>query len=385
MAGRHAGKRYVKKSNRNEKSYSHFSDSNAENNKLPENNDDFDLPAEVKKYRYIEEQTDIEFQNENTSSAGSDTQINTDTKNPKQNNKFLICIIIMALIAIVLALFALFFIPDNNIFSADKETPTIVEETDTLFEETGKVTINDPWLGEIEIDVVKDAKKNSYDPAGFVTDENGIKTYYKDGEQASLRGIDLSEYQGDVDFSKIKKQGFDYVMLRIGGRGYGEDGSIYEDNMFDTYYENADKAGLKIGAYFYSQSVSVDEAIEEADSAVKFLDGRKLAFPIAYDWETIELDDARTDNVENEMISDMAVAFCDRIKEKGFKSAIYAYTYTIYKKYNLEKIKDYDLWVADYSDTPSIYYDFDMWQYTNEATIDGIEGNADLNLCFKNY
>lgn len=247
------------------------------------------------------------------------------------------------------------------------------------------VTINDSVMGDIELQTVKGAEVNTYTEENLIYDDSGIPAYYEDGRKISHLGIDLSEYQGDVDFAAAKAAGVEFVMLRIGGRYYGEDGGLYEDTAFDDYYEQAKAAGIKVGAYFFSQAASVDDAVEEAQFTLSKLNGRALDYPVALDWENIGDDEARTDHVTGDELTAIAEAFCDTITAGGYKSIVYSNTQQMFVMYDFETMKDYDFWLADYRDFPTMYYKFDMWQYAADGTIDGIDGAVDMNLSFTDF
>ncbi len=243
----------------------------------------------------------------------------------------------------------------------------------------------DPELGDVPVKKVEGAQLNTYNTENLVKNDNGYYEYYSDGKKISKVGIDIAEYQGTVDFAAVKKSGVDFVILRIGGRYYSDKGALYEDGSFDTYYQQATDAGLKVGAYFFSQAITVDEAVEEAEYVVKKLNGRKLQYPVAFDWEIIEDDDARTDNCPGKTITAMAEKFCDTIKEKGYQSMVYASTSLMLQSYDFETMKDYEFWLADYREFPIMYYDFAIWQYNKEGKVNGIDSTVDLNICFKPY
>lgn len=247
------------------------------------------------------------------------------------------------------------------------------------------VTISDSVMGDIELQTVKGAEVNTYTAEGLQYDENGTPSYYEDGKKISHLGVDLSEFQGDVDFTALKDAGVEFVMLRIGGRYYGEEGGLYEDKNFDTYYENAQAAGLKIGAYFFSQANCTADAAQEANYSISKLGGRKLDFPIAFDWENIAESDARTDHVTGDELTQLAETFCDTVTQAGYKAIVYSNTSQMLIMYDFETMKDYDFWLADYREFPTMYYKFDMWQYSKEGTIAGIEGTVDLNLSFTDF
>lgn len=248
-----------------------------------------------------------------------------------------------------------------------------------------KVTINDSVMGNIELQTVKGAAINTYTADNLQYDENGYPSYYEDGKKISHLGVDLSEYQGDVDFAAMKNAGVEFVMLRIGGRYYGDDGLLYTDKAFDNYYQQAKAAGLKVGAYFFSQAASAEDAAEEAKYAIEKLSGKQLDYPIALDWENIADDTARTDNVTGDQLTDIAETFCDTVTASGYKSLVYSNTQQMFVMYDFETMKDYDFWLADYREFPTMYYKFDMWQYTKEGTIPGVEGTVDMNISFTDF
>lgn len=247
------------------------------------------------------------------------------------------------------------------------------------------VTINDSEMGTIVLETVEGAEVSTYTKNNLEKDANGYYVYKEDGKVISHLGVDISEYQGDVDFAAVKAAGADFVILRIGGRYYGDEGKLYEDSAFDTYYEQAKAAGLKVGAYFFSQAASVADAEEEAAAAVKKLNGRTLDYPLAFDWENIGDEPARTDDITGSELTQIAEAFCDAVNKAGYKSIVYANSAQMFIMYDFNTMKDYDFWLADYRDFPTMYYNYDMWQYSDEGTIDGIDGAVDLNISFTDF
>ncbi len=301
----------------------------------------------------------------------------------KRTNLVRLLVVISLIIVVALALIITFG-SDNGEETSNTETRFVEQETQVI-KKGEKITINDPLLGTIEIKAVEGFKKNTYDNSNFIIDDNGMMTYYIDDNVASCMGVDLSEYQGTVDFEKVKEQGFEFVILRIGGRYYSQEGGLYMDSNFFDYYTAAKDAGLRVGGYFFSQAATAEEAVEEANYVLSQLGNTKLDYPIAFDWEIIEGDSARTDVVTGETLTQCAIAFCDTIKNAGYESIIYSNTSLMYYMYDLELLKDYDFWIADYENHPSMYYHFTMWQYDIEGQVDGIEGNVDMNICLKNY
>jgi len=302
------------------------------------------------------------------------------------DRKRVLIIIITAIVLVAVVVTATMVL--SGMFHSDNqntEETRFVEQKPDVVKKDEYITVNDPLLGSIEIKAVEGFAKNAYNSDNFVLDETGKMTYYIDDEVASCMGVDLSEYQGEVDFAKLKEQGFDFVILRIGGRYYSEQGDMYVDTNLHNYYKAAKDAGLRVGGYFFSQAKNAQDAIDEANFALENIKGMKFDYPIAFDWEHIEGDTARTDNVSTTDLTDAAIAFCDTIKEAGFESIIYTNTYLMYYEYELERLKDYEFWIADYEYKPSMYYNFTMWQYDIEGQVEGIEGPVDMNICMKNY
>lgn len=216
-----------------------------------------------------------------------------------------------------------------------------------------------------------------------LTDENGFKYYTdKDGNKISRLGIDVSQYQPEVDWTKVKESGAEFVMVRLGFRGYGEKGNLAEDPMFKKHVEEAKKAGLDVGVYFFSQAITDEEALEEAEFVLERIKDYEITCPVAYDVEEIKFDESRTDGLETEQFTRNCKIFCDMVEEAGYDTMIYANMKWLAFTLNMEELVDYDIWYADYEPVPQNPYEIDMWQYTETGTIAGIDGNVDINIWF---
>ena len=199
-------------------------------------------------------------------------------------------------------------------------------------------------------------------------------------------GIDVSAYQGNVDFNKVKEAGYEFVIVRIGFRGYGSEGKMKADDKAVTNIKNAQAAGLDVGVYFFSQAVSEAEAVEEADfcfdilAEVGITDASQLDMPVVFDPESILHDDSRTDNVSGEQFTKNCIAFCNEVESRGFDSMIYANTTWEAYMLDLGKLHDYPIWYADYAQEVQSPYDYVMWQYSEKGEVPGIDGSVDLNI-----
>ncbi|MBE6993116.1 MAG: hypothetical protein E7423_00515 [Ruminococcaceae bacterium] len=212
--------------------------------------------------------------------------------------------------------------------------------------------------------------------------ENGFKQY---GGKRTWTGVDVSHHQGDIDWQKVRNAGVDFAMIRVGGRGYGSAGVMYDDQTFTQNIRGALNAGLKVGVYYFSQATSVGEAREEARYVLDKIRGYDVTYPVVFDWEFLGGKTQRTYSTPTSVICDAANAFCSMIEEAGYTPMIYFNTYCGYLKYDLSKVNRYDFWYAQYTDVPTFYYDFQMWQYTSKGRVPGISGNVDLDISFVDY
>ena len=200
---------------------------------------------------------------------------------------------------------------------------------------------------------------------------------YNDDTYTSMVGIDVSEHNGSIDFKKVKESGIEFVFIRIGWRGYTE-GGIYKDEMFETYYKDAKENNLKIGIYFFSQAISPDEAKQEALFVKETLGDKTIELPIVYDYETVEDEDGRANNLTLVEVSNNAKAFFSLLENK-YQVMLYANT-PLLKLYSQELLDEYPLWYAQFHHTPETNSNFNIWQYSENGEVEGIEKPTDLNI-----
>lgn len=218
----------------------------------------------------------------------------------------------------------------------------------------------------------------SIDGKLYYFDANGVK------QDNVTFGIDVSKYQSGLDWNKIKKSGVSFVIIRIGYRGYGAAGNLVKDPMFEEHFTNARNAGLKVGVYFFTQAVNEAEAQEEADGCNWALNGRMLDYPIFYDTEasTAPGGTGRADGLGVEDRTKCAIAFCERVKELGYKPGVYASTTWYRKRVNYNTLRSrYTIWNAHYG-VSSSPIGCDLWQGTEKARINGYSGELDANISY---
>lgn len=242
--------------------------------------------------------------------------------------------------------------------------------------------------------VFKDINTNlamhDYDEAGFkiTENENEIPTnveYYENDKLVSYKGIDVSKYNGDIDWTKVKADGVDYAMLRAVVRGYGTEGNLKTDEAFEKNAREATENGLSIGAYVFSQAITVEEAIEEAELVLSMVEPYDIKYPIVMDIEEIQNDDGRTEALSPKELTDIALAFCNKIKEAGYTPMIYCNLKGFIGLLEFERLEGIEKWYAYYGNELYFPYEVSMWQYSSTGKVDGINGNVDLNISFKNY
>ncbi len=234
-----------------------------------------------------------------------------------------------------------------------------------------------------------DGKVYYYDADGKrVTGYQVIQTvaYHFDEEGALItggasRGINVSKWNGNIDWETVKLSGIDYAMIRCGYRGAAS-GPLVEDPNFKTNMENAMAAGLKVGVYFTSQAVSETEAVEEASAVLELVKNYKLSYPVFVD---VEAWGGRAGGLDKDARAAVAKAFCETVQAGGYTAGIFGSEYWFRERMNMAGLDVYKIWLAQYAVTPSYNGRYDMWQYQGDANISGIGGGADMNWSYLGY
>lgn len=215
----------------------------------------------------------------------------------------------------------------------------------------------------------------------YTFDNNGKRI----SESKIAKGIDVSKWQGSVDWKKVKASGIDYAIIRVGYRGYGS-GALVEDPYFRQNIEGAINAGLKVGVYFFSQAITTAEAVEEASMAINAVKGYKLHYPIYFDTELATTNSTgRADNLGSGQRTDIANAFCQTVQNSGYKAGVYASKSWFQYRINYSTLSKYDIWLAHYTTATDFANRYDMWQYTGSGSCPGVSGEVDLNWAYKIY
>ena len=209
--------------------------------------------------------------------------------------------------------------------------------------------------------------------------------------EAIVLGIDAARYQGTIDWAEVSSE-IDFAMIRLGYRGL-EDGTITEDSNARYNMQECSKAGIPMGAYFFSTAISVDEAEEEARWAAELMKKYPITYPVAYDCEGFSDPDSRQYGLSISERTDIALAFLESIEKLGYEGMFYASKHELETAWDTERIEeDYKIWVAQYPEVPypgthqsSYTGQHLMWQYTKEGSLSGIETDVDLNVAYFAY
>ena len=230
-----------------------------------------------------------------------------------------------------------------------------------------------------------DLRFNPYDASSFYT-ENG-RTKYSDGVRQVRYGIDVSSYQGSIDWAKVAADGIDFAIIRCGYRGYST-GTLGEDTYFESNIRGALENGIEVGVYFFSQALNVGEALEELEYTLELIKDWKVTLPVVYDWEQMTLSNSRTKSPDWAAVTECIVAFCEGAAAAGYTPMTYYNPSMAYLRLDLSRLQKYPTWLAHYVDVTNFRYDFQMWQYGSSGTVDGIfdkhgnRANVDMDILF---
>ncbi len=246
-------------------------------------------------------------------------------------------------------------------------------------EEDHRVAVNDGF-DTILITPIAGLPVNPFTRGDF--DQSGSSSDYTGGAYTASQGVDVSEWQGEIQWQEAAESGIDFAVLRCGFRRYGS-GNLEQDALFEANYSGASEAGLRRGVYFFSQAIIPEEARAEAAYVLEMLGGRALELPVFYDWEAVTAEEGRANGLDGETVTACAAAFCQAIEAGGYEAGVYFNLQMGYHTYGLEQVQAYTWWLAEPGSHPTFYYETHLWQYDHQGTVPGIEGGADRNLLFE--
>lgn len=230
-----------------------------------------------------------------------------------------------------------------------------------------------------------DIEHHGFGEEDFEMGDDGFLKYVGDDSTVEVKnGIDVSRFQGKINWEKVKAAGIDFAIIRAGLRGTTE-GKLLTDDFFEDNIEGATENGIDVGVYFYSQAVNKEEAEEEVQLILDLIEPYKVTYPVVIDVESAESDSARTADLTTDDYELVVKTFCDMVSKAGYKPMIYGNVKSYTLLMDAIDVDDYDIWIAYYG-TPLYYpYHFNIWQYTSSGRVDGIDGDVDLNICITDY
>lgn len=238
-------------------------------------------------------------------------------------------------------------------------------------------------------EINRELNMRDWTPEGFTypvkneeTNEMEGDVEYDDGKLKIRRGVDVSTFQGEVNWNKVKADGIDFAYMRLGYRGYQE-GNIFLDAQYENNISGCNEAGIDCGVYFFTEAVNEEEAEEEADYCIENLEGYDIQLPIVIDVEvSANQAKSRTKNMTSEQRTKNVLAFCERVRKAGYEPMVYGNLKSMLIMMDYDKLEGIDKWFAYYRTPLRFPYKIKMWQYTSTGKVDGIKGDADINIMF---
>ncbi len=257
-------------------------------------------------------------------------------------------------------------------------------------EETLKVKVKD----KVEYVAIKDIsvlikKESDIDPtvedtevkeAGLEAETEEVSTMKS--EEETEFGIDVSKWNKEIDWEEVAEEGVKYAIIRCGYRG-SSSGALVEDPYFEKNIIGAMDAGIKVGVYFFTQAISEVEAVEEASMVLELIKNYNLDYPVFIDTEGAG-GNGRADFINTAQRTAVCRAFCETIESAGKDAGVYASRNWYQKQLEVDELEKYVIWLAEYADKPKYNRRYDMWQYTSNGKLNGIEGRVDFNLKYWN-
>mgnify|MGYP003303604279 CR=1 FL=1 len=272
---------------------------------------------------------------------------------------------------------------EGNLLYLDKEAKTIATPAD--FEQATEFYSSPKYTGWQTIDGYLYYFTENHEKATGKHIIGGVNyEFHEDGtlkENEQSVGIDVSKWQGKIDWETVANAGIDFAIIRCGYRG-SSTGVIVEDPYFKDNIKGATENGIKVGVYFFTQAITEAEAVEEASTAISLVSGYKLNFPIYIDTEG---SGGRADSLSKADRTAIVKAFCETVRNSGYKPGIYASKYWYYDNLDVSQLSTYNIWVAQYNTECNYSGRYDMWQYTSSGSVPGINGNVDMNICYTKY
>ena len=255
--------------------------------------------------------------------------------------------------------------------------------------EIPKVYVENTEIAEVKLVDKNDERGYKYEVKGLQVGETHIvaeknnkqyKMYVKFDKNNQIKGIDVSKFQKNIDWSKVKNDGIEFAFIRVGGR-YGASGAIYKDEYFNSNIRGALNAGINVGVYFFTQAITEEEAVEEARYVYNNVKNYNITYPIVIDTEY--LSGGRHSDISRQQRTNVVKAFCEEIQRLGYTPMIYSNTNWLNNNLYMNQLSQFLVWVAQYNSVCTYKGRYACWQYTSSGRVDGINGNVDMNIWYK--
>lgn len=234
-------------------------------------------------------------------------------------------------------------------------------------------------LTEDDIDPAKEDKAVN----GAEEDADGSENTQMQFANGSAKlGIDVSKWNKEIDWEAVKEEGVEFAIIRCGYRG-ASSGALVIDPMYEDNIRGAIEAGIPVGVYFFTQALDEVEAVEEASMVIRLIEEYDVDYPVFLDSESAG-GSGRADGLDAKERTAAHKAFLETISAAGYETGIYASRNWLNDRINVTDLSEYKTWLAEYAEVPAYDGYYDMWQYTSKGTVNGIDTNVDLNLCYMN-
>jgi GH25 family lysozyme M1 (1,4-beta-N-acetylmuramidase) len=265
----------------------------------------------------------------------------------------------------------------------DSEITDVIYENYWNYIPTAYINVGELGPDALLYKISDKVERNNLSSENFYQGDDGYMHYSDEEIKDTLTAVDISTFQSDIDWETLAaNKDVDFLMLRVGYRGYTE-GGLKLDSTFEDNKAAVEEYNIPVGVYFFSQAITYDEGVEEAKFVLKHIKGMKVQYPIVIDTELLGNSEARGDNATVAERTDGIVGFCETVLAAGYTPMIYASRNMYAQCLDMDRLGDYQLWLAHYANVPNFPYKFNGWQYSESGTVDGISGTVDLNLWFK--
>ncbi len=234
------------------------------------------------------------------------------------------------------------------------------------------------------VPINRELKLSAYSDENLNILENGEYQYMEGDQVVSHKGIDVSRFQGNIDWQAVAGDGVEFAFIRVANRGYGT-GKLVEDEQFEKNIKGAMDAGIHVGVYIYSQAVNEQEIAEEAELVMQKLAAHDVKCPIVYDVEKTADPNGRMNQLSVEERTRLTQLFCQTVETAGYKPIIYHNMEMGALMLDIEPLEQYDKWLAYYNDDMYYPYEYKIWQYSDKGKVSGIASEVDLNICFEPF